>query len=178
MVGIVIAIVAILAVSAIAAIFLDLSSYMDTGSQTLNSTGAATGRALVVYDPGLSGSPKSAAHQVAVDLQAKGYDVDLAGVRSNVATNTSGYDIIVAGGPMYFGKATSSIEGFIRSLTPQQQTRLGVFVTTGSSTYVNSDFSSLQQQLESATSHQVTIQMVLDGNVTQNCANLASNMMP
>ena len=135
------------------------------------------GRALVVYNPGLSGSAKQAATIIAGDLQTKGYTVDLAGVRSKTATNTSSYDIIVVGGPMYFGKATSSIEGYLKTLTLQQPVKLGVFVTTGSSQYQESDFLSLQQQVASATTHQATIRMILNGNETQNCADLTTALL-
>jgi flavodoxin len=174
--GVVALLVALVLVSAVAAIFLDLASYTATGNQTLSSPGASVGRALVVYDPGLSGSAQRAAEKIAADLQQKGYVVDLAGVRSKAATNASAYDIVVAGGPMYFAKATGSIEGFLKALTPQQQGKLGVFVTTGSSLYVDSDFVSLQGQVASATDTAAAIAIVLDGNETQNCADLVSSL--
>lgn len=176
-----IAIIVILLVSAVAAITLDAASITATGNQTLNPNGTQVGRALVVYNPGFSGAAKNAAEKIAGDLQSKGYAVDLAGVRSTTAGNASNYDIVVAGGPMYFGKATSSIEGYLNSLTLTAQTRLGVFVTTGSSQFVNSDFESLQQQVTAATSNShsgnVAVKMVLDGNETQNCADLVSALL-
>ena len=55
-VGIVALVIVVLIVSAFAAISFDLSSYGATGSETLNPTGASTGRALVVYSPGFSGA--------------------------------------------------------------------------------------------------------------------------
>jgi flavodoxin len=175
--GVVIALIVVVAVSSIAALFLDFSSYTATGSQTLSSSGVSVGHALVVYDPGLSGASQKAAQMIAGDLQEKGYTVDLAGVRSSAASNPSSYGVVVAGGPMYFGKATSSIEGFLRTLASGRQVKLGVFVTTGSSQFVNSDFVSLQQQVKSATSDQATVGMVLTGNETQGCANLVSDLL-
>lgn len=176
-VGIIIVLIVVVLVSVFAVISLDLVSYTATSNETLNATGSSVGHALVVYDPGLSGSAKKAAEKIAGDLQSKGYTVDLAGVRSKTAANASSYDVVVAGGPMYFGKATSSIEGFLNTLTLQQQAKLGVFVTTGSSQYAESDFLSLQQQVASATSHQATIRMILDGNETQNSADLVSALL-
>jgi menaquinone-dependent protoporphyrinogen IX oxidase len=173
-----IAVIVILIVSAVAAISLDAASFTATGTQTLNARGTQVGRALVVYDPGFSGAAKTAAQKIADDLQSNGYTVELAGVRSQTAGNASGYDIVVVGGPMYFGEATSSIEGYLNALTLSSQTKLGVYVTTGSSQFVNSDYQSLQQQVTSATSNShssnVAVKMVLDGNETQNCADLIS----
>ena len=176
-IGLAILIIALLVFLAIAVIFFDLASYTATGNQILSSSGPSVGRALVVYDPGLSGAAQKAAQLIAGDLQTKGYTVSLAGVRSATASNASGYAIIVAGGPMYFGQATSSIEGFFRSLPIREQARVGAFVTTGSSQYVSSDFASLQRQLRSATPNEVTAQMVLDGSFDQNCSSLVVGLV-
>jgi flavodoxin len=174
-----IAIIVILLVSAVAAITLDAASITATGSQTLNPNGTQVGRALVVYNPGFSGAAKNAAEKIAGGLQSKGYSVDLAGVKSKTAEKASDYDIVVVGGPMYWGQATSSVEGYLKTLTLPSQTKLGVYVTTGSSKYSNSDFESLQQQVALATNNrsQVAIGIVLDGNETQNCADLVSALL-
>jgi hypothetical protein len=175
-VGIVVIIIVVLIVIGIAFIFLDLISYTATGSETLNPAGASVGRALVVYDPGLSGAAKDAATKIADDLQAKEYTVDLAGVRSGTADNKSGYKIIIAGGPMYFGKVTRSIDGYLRTLP--SNARLGVFATTGSGNYVASDFTSLQKQVASDTNNgNVAIKLILSGNETNDCADLVSTLV-
>jgi menaquinone-dependent protoporphyrinogen IX oxidase len=178
-VGIIIIAFVIIFSSVLAALALDLTSYNATATETLNPAGSPVGHAIVVYDPGFSGSAKLAATKIAEDLQAKEYTVDLAGVKSATAGQTSNYAIIVAGGPMYWGQAASSIEGYLKTLTNSNQTKLGVYVTTGSSQYSSSDFQSLQQQLASVTNNlsQVKIQMVLDGNQTQNCADLVESLL-
>jgi menaquinone-dependent protoporphyrinogen IX oxidase len=177
-VGVAVVVLVVLIGSAFATLSFDLISYTATGSETLNPTGKLMGRALVAYNPGFSGAAKQAATKIAEALQAKGYTVDLAGVRSAKAHNATNYDIIVAGGPMYWGKASLSIEEYLKALTLTSQTKLGVFVTTGSSEYASSDFESLQQQVMSATNSrsQVAIKMVLDGNKTPICADLASEL--
>lgn len=174
-VAIAFAVIVILAASVAALFFLDAASLTATGSQTLNADGTPKGRALVVYNPGFSGAAKAAADKIAADLQAAGYTVDLAGVKSRTAQKAQDYDIVVAGGPMYWGQVASSIDSYLKSQTLPNQTKLGVYGTTGSSQYSSSDFNSLQQQIASATNnHAVTIQMVLDGNETQNTADLVS----
>ena len=53
--------------------------------QTLTPTGTSIGKAIVIYDPGLSGTAKGVADKIAADLQAKSYTVTLAGVKSSAA---------------------------------------------------------------------------------------------
>jgi hypothetical protein len=173
---VVLVVIVVLLVSVFAVFALDLSSYGATGSQTLNTSGSSIGRALVVYDPGFSGAAKQDATKIADDLQAKGYNVDLAGVRSGTASNKSGYSIIVAGGPLYFGKVTSSIDGYLK--TVPTSAKLGVFASTGSSSFVQSDFNSLQSQVASDTKNaNVSIKLISDGNETSNCADLVSTLV-
>jgi len=179
---IVLAVIVILFVSVFATIYLDLAGYFATSSERLNPSMATVGRALVVYSPGLSGAAKADAREIADDLQAKGYTVDLAGVRSTIAGNQSGYNIIVAGGPIYFGKLSSSIDEYLKNLHADNSTnnpRLGVFGSTGSGTYSPSDFASLKEQVISDTANgNAKIKLILSGNETNDCANLVSMLVP
>ncbi len=127
---IVIAVLAILIIAFVAfsaMIFLDLAAYTATGSQTLTPNKTSVGNALVVYDPGLSGAAKEVASKIANNLQTEGFTVYLAGVKSTTAAHTTGYRIIVAGGPIYAGTPTSSIKDFINNLKPDQGAKIGVF---------------------------------------------------
>lgn len=108
-------------------IFGDLASYTATGSEVRAPSTAMVGKALVVYDPGLSGTATAAASKIADDLAAKGYEVTFAGVRSSAAGNTSGFGAIVVGGPIYAGKPAASIQGYLNSLNPPPGTLVGVF---------------------------------------------------
>ncbi len=90
--------------------------------------GSAGGNALVTYDPGSSGSTKSVADQIASNLQAQGYFVDLAGIDSKTTNgNLTQYQVIVVGGPLEDGKASSSVQSFLENLTPANGTQIGVF---------------------------------------------------
>lgn len=110
-------------------IFYDVISYTATGSETLNPNGTSVGKAMVVYDPGLSGASETAARAIANQLQINGYTVELAGISSSEATKTSDYGIIVVGGPIYAGNASSSVKEYLKALQPSPGTRLGVFST-------------------------------------------------
>ena len=128
---------------AIGALFCgDLMSYTDTGSKVLSPAGAPAGNALVVYNPGLSGGAKNAAAVIAGDLQSKGYTVNLAGIKSAAAANISGYNVVIAGGPMYFGRVSNSVDAYLTALKPQKDVTIGVFATTGASQFNDGDITS------------------------------------
>ena len=107
--------------------FLDLSAYTATGSKTLPPLGTSVGKALVVYDPGLSANSKNIADKVAADLQAQNYTVTLAGIKSSAAATTTNYLIVIAGGPIYAGTPTASVKGFLANLKPEAGVNVGVF---------------------------------------------------
>jgi flavodoxin len=150
-IGLVIAgIVLVVALAAIAAGVLfcgDIMSYTAPGSKTLSPSGTSVGKALVAYNPGLSGAAKDAAERIAGDLQSKGYTVSLAGIKSADAANISGYDVIIAGGPIYWGRVSNSVDAYLNALKPQNGVRLGVFGTTGSPEFHDSDIASFEKQV-------------------------------
>jgi hypothetical protein len=51
---------------------------------------------------------------------------------------------------MYFGKVSASIEAYLKTLSLGADGRLGVFGTTGTSQYYESDLKSLTDQVASA----------------------------
>jgi flavorubredoxin len=119
----------IILVAFVALIFLDLVAYTATSSQLLQSSDTSLGKALVLYDPGLTGAATRVAQKVATDLQAKKLTVMLAGIKSSVAANTTGYDVIVIGGPIYAGGPTNSVKDTLHALVlnHDQNARIGIF---------------------------------------------------
>ena len=105
----------------------DVAASAATGSQILTPSGTSVGKALVVYDPGLTGAAKSIADKIAVDLQVKGYTVVFAGIKSSAAKNAEGYSVIVVGGPIYGGTAARSVQNYLSGLSPAQGAKIGVF---------------------------------------------------
>ena len=128
-------------------IFLDLAASFATGSETLTASGSVMGKALVVYDPGLSGAAKDIANKIALSLQENGYTVTFAGIKSSTAASPSGYNIIVAGGPIYAGTPTSSVKDFLISLDSIQGVTLGVF-GSGSGPQEQSDITQIENFIE------------------------------
>lgn len=56
--------------------------------------------------------------------------MELAGIKSSKAADTSGYDVIVVGGPIYAGKASISVQDYLKTLNPAAGTKIGVFATS------------------------------------------------
>jgi flavodoxin len=122
-------------------------SYTGPGSKTLSPAGKSVGKALVVFNPGVSGEARKAAEIIAGDLQSKGYTVNLAGIKSPAAADVSGYDVVIAGGPMYFGRVSNSVDGYLNGLKPQNGVKLGVFGTTGAPEFNDQDIASFGKQV-------------------------------
>ena len=182
-VGLIIVLILVVVIAGVGAITLDIMSYTATGSETLSPTGTSAGHALVVYNPGVSGEAKNAAVKIASDLRTKGYKVELAGVRNATAANTSGYDIILVGGPMYFGKISSSVESYLKAITLQKDLKLGIFATTGSSQFNNNDIASLGKQItsllgDSPLNKNAVIKTIRSGDASNtDCADLVSALL-
>ncbi|HMK45438.1 MAG TPA: hypothetical protein VK436_02325 [Methanocella sp.] len=126
-----------------------LTGKMATSAEALSPDEPAAGKALIVYDPGVSQAAKNAAAKIADDLKVQGYSVELAGVSSSAATNASSYDIIIVGGPIYFGAASNSITAYLKGLTLPKDAKLGVFGTTGYTDIAPSNLASFEQQITS-----------------------------
>lgn len=123
---IVFAVAVIVGVSSFSLVVLDVSGNLAADTHPLPN-GDAVGKALVVYNPGLSGGAKDMATKIGYGLQESGFDVVLAGVKSSTAANVSGYDIVVVGGPIYAGKPASTVQAYLNNLTPSADAIVGVF---------------------------------------------------
>ncbi len=149
--GLVVAAIIVVAVAAgivMGALFCgDVMSYTGPGSKILDPAGVPVGKALVAFNPGLSGEARSAAETIAGDLQSKGYAVNLVGIKNAAAANITGYDVVIAGGPMYWGRVCNSVDAYINALKPQNGIRLGVYGTTGSGEFHDSDIASFGKQV-------------------------------
>lgn len=155
-----------------------LTGYTATSAESMNPSGKVTGKALVVYDPGVTGAAKNAAAEIANDLKSKGYNVTLAGVSSSTAANTSKYDMIIVGGPMYFGKVSNSIDKYLKTLTLPKYAKLGVFGTTGAAEFNNDDIAGLSKQVASLQNKNAVIKTLRNGNSTIiDCTDFVSTLL-
>src|SRR5512134_1950426 len=90
------ALLIVVGVAGFGIVILDVAGTLATDTHPLPN-GTPIGQAMVVYDPGLSGGAKDVATKIGYELQTAGYNVVLAGVKSNTAANTTGYDVLVVG---------------------------------------------------------------------------------
>jgi flavodoxin len=168
-------VVAIIVISLAAAglVALDVTGSFAGGSEKLTPGGTATGKALVVYDPGVMGTAKDAANKIAGDLQSRGYQVVLAGVSSADASNVSGYDVIVAGGPIYAGKVGSSVYSYLEDLKAPDNAKVGAFA---SGKYPDND--KVEQAFPDAAAMDAVLLLFPDeGGVDEKCAGFVEELL-
>lgn len=110
-------------------IFWGLGYYNTMGSETITPDSNVTGKALIVYDPGYSGETKNVATSMAQDLKSKGYEVKLAGVSSNDASNITGYDVLIFGSPTYAAAPSGIVKSYLEGLNIPPNVMVGVFST-------------------------------------------------
>ena len=174
------ALLIIVGITSVSIVILDVAGNLATGSQTLTND-SATGKALVVYDPGLSGGAKDVATKIGNDLQSSGYQVVLAGVKSSAAANTAGYNVIVIGGPIYAGKPASTVQSYLNNLKPPAQARIGAFgygsvkIDNSNSTVVMQDVAPLPSN--SSVSFNAVMKIVSSDNVDGRCSEFVTNLL-
>jgi hypothetical protein len=117
---VVFAVLVISAVSFFAVVIGDVAGNFATGTHPLPN-GVANGKAIIIYDPGLTGGAKDVATKIGYNLQTAGYDVLLAGVKSSAAGNLTGYSVVVVGGPIYAGKPAGTVQTCLNNLQPSGQ---------------------------------------------------------
>jgi hypothetical protein len=180
---IVIAVLVVLIISGVASFGLiigDVAGSFATDTKALPN-GAAIGKAMVVYDPGLSGGAKDTATKIGYNLQSSGYDVTLAGVKSSTAADLSSYKVIVIGGPIYAGKPASSIQSYLNALNPPKETKIGVFgygsvkVDNANKTAVTQDVAPLPS--ETSVSLNAVVKITSEDNINNLCSEFVTKLL-
>jgi len=174
------AVLIIAAVGSMALVMGDVAGNMATDTHPLPN-GAATGKALIVYDPGLSGGAKDVATKIGYLLQDSGYDVLLAGVKSSTAANIEDYDVIVVGGPIYAGKPASTVQSYLNSFNLPEQAKVGIF-GYGSVKIDNSNRAAVMQDVgtlacDSQFAVLTAMKIVSSENVDNQCSEFVINLL-
>ncbi|MCK9150426.1 hypothetical protein [Methanobacterium alcaliphilum] len=103
-------------------------------SLTLKPDGDSKGKAIIVYDPGMTSGTKNAAFYIGDELKSRGFEVKLAGVRSSDALDLSGADILVVGSPTYGAQPTGPVKTYLNNLQSPENIIAGVFTLAGAPT--------------------------------------------
>jgi flavodoxin len=176
--GISVLLVIVMAIGAFAFISNDMGNRA-TVSETLTPNGTIVGNALVVYDPSITGNTKNVANMIASDLQARGYKVDLEGIKNPKAENTSSYDVIVVGGPIYGGNAGDAVKKYLKTLKPVEGTKIGVFATGDPHT---TDEAQIKKQIapipeNSALQINIVMAISMNDDKTKKCAVFVDDLL-
>ena len=86
-----------------------------TGITTLSTTGT-TGRALIVYHPGLSDFPDRITTAFAGGMASAGWRVDRTTASRRAPTDLSGYDLVVLSSPVYANAAAPPLTHYLDRL--------------------------------------------------------------
>jgi flavodoxin len=167
------AVLVIAGISLFAVVIGDVAGNFATGTHPLPN-GAATVKAIIVYDPGLTGGAKDVATKIGYNLQTAGYDVLLAGVKSSAARNLTGYSVVIVGGPVYAGKPASTVQTYLNNLQPPANAKVGAF-GFGSVKIDNSNSTNAMQDVAPLPSNsQVTFSAVVKITSSDNVDSLCS----
>ena len=178
MMGVGIILVVIMAFASIAFIFYDMNS-RSTVYETLDPNEAVIGSALVVYDPSITGNTKNVADIIAGELQTKGYKVDVVGINNPKARNTSRYNVIVVGGPIYGGNTGDAVKIYLETLKPPEGTKIGVFATGDPHTTDEAQIKIQVATIPENSSLQINAVMTVSMNddKTKKCAIFVDNLL-
>ena len=80
---------------------------------TLSNPGGRTGKALVVYQPGLSSFPEQVTGAYARGLASGGWQVSVTTASSQATLPELQYDLVVLGGPVYFGAPAKPLARYV-----------------------------------------------------------------
>jgi menaquinone-dependent protoporphyrinogen IX oxidase len=61
------------------------------------------------------------ATKIGYNLQDKGYNVVLAGIKSSAAADISGYDLIIVGGPLYADTPAKTVQDYLPTVTTETE---------------------------------------------------------
>jgi flavorubredoxin len=161
----------IVALAGFSLIVFDLAGNLATDIQHIPNDNPI-GHAIVVYNPGFSGVPKNVATKIAFDLQKRGYDVVLTGIKSSSAANLTGYNLIVVGGPVYMDKPSATVQTYVNQIDVPEMVPVGYFGY--GSKYGSPNQYELNREIanppsDAPISHSLGIKITFDDDMMQKC---------
>ncbi len=102
--------------------------YKATESRTEKPTSDQKGKALIVYEPGATKQTKKAGEEIGDLLLEQGYEVTLAGIKSDEARDTSGYNLVLLGTPTYVGRPTGMVKKYVKNLHLTSGQTFGIYL--------------------------------------------------
>lgn len=98
----------------------------DDKEQVLPGKGEIPKKAMLIYQPALTKITTKIAQELAAGLNAGGYEVTLNHPGKHLATELSGYELVVFGSPTYAGQMTKALTNYMQQVCPQLAKEKGV----------------------------------------------------
>ena len=92
-------------------------------------------RAIVVYSPGISDFHSRMVDAFTSGLTESSWSVDTVTASSQATVNLSGYSLLVFGGPLYGGRPSKPIQGYMERLTSLKGLHVFILLTAGGSAH-------------------------------------------
>ncbi len=93
------------------------------------SKGPSMGKALVIYQPSLTGISSLVAHQIAKGLSDGGYEVTLNHPGKNVSYDVSDYDIAVFGSGAHWSYSSKALVDYMAGIKDYSTTKIVLYST-------------------------------------------------
>lgn len=140
-IGILVAVVVLVILSQV--MRLCFTSYLNTqkgtNAEVLSSDRQSSKKALVIYQPGITGVSSRMAHQIAKGLSDGGYEVTLNYPGEHLSADVSGYQVLVFGSPVYSGQPSKALTDFISKVKVFSDARIALYSTGGFKFYMELD---------------------------------------
>jgi flavorubredoxin len=146
--------VGVVILSAVAAMLAISSTNASKGNheEILKSAQDEPKRALVVYQPSVSDVSSGVAHRIARGLNDGGYEVTLNNPGDFLPDDLSQYDVVVFGSPVYMGKVSDALTGYMKRITALPAGRI-VLYSTGSVMEVTGELDAMESLLSGTTAY-------------------------
>jgi len=96
-------------------------------SKVLAGPDASAPKALVVYQPTISGTGKTIAEQLAAGLQAAGYEVTIAYPTAKLSADISAYSVVIFGSSVYAGQPSSALSKYMNRIADYSGKKVAIY---------------------------------------------------
>jgi flavodoxin len=96
-------------------------------------------KALIVYQPGITGFTHEMAHQIAAGLNDKGYEVMLNHPGRFLSSDVSQYSLVIFCSPVYSGQPSRALSDYMSTVKTSPSCRIVLISTGGFKYYMELD---------------------------------------
>ncbi len=116
-----------------------LNTKKGSREEVLLGDGNASMKALIVYQPGITGFTHEMAHRIAAGLNDKGYEVTLNHPGPYLSSDVSQYALVVFCSPVYSGQPSKALTDYMSAVKTSPSCRIVLISTGGFKYYMELD---------------------------------------